>query len=173
MVLVTANLCDIIYKNNKSIKLFNASSSEIYKGHKNYKVNDLDMDSINNTNHLHPYSIAKVMGQQIVRFYREKYGLIFSNGILFTCQSNRKSNKFLLNKIAVNIKCWNNNKKDPLKLQSLESFRNIIHPVDVVSAINIILDQDRGDDYNICGYESHKIFDLVLKNVFNGKYRFV
>ena len=64
--MLVAKLCDIIYKNNKKIKLFNTSSSEIYKGHELFNVNEYE--NIDNTLHLHPYSIAKIMGQQIVKF---------------------------------------------------------------------------------------------------------
>ena len=34
--LLTAKLCDIIFRNNTKIKLFNASSSEIYKDHEEF-----------------------------------------------------------------------------------------------------------------------------------------
>ncbi len=50
-----------------------------------------------------------------------------------------------------------------LTVGSLDSYRNIIHPIDVASAIRVILNQEIGDDYCICNYESSKILDLVLK----------
>ena len=156
--LLTAKLCDIIFRNNKKIKLFNASSSEIYKDHEEFTVDEYN--NIDQTKHLHPYSIAKIMGQNMIRFYRENYNLHFSNGILFTTQSIEKSNNFLLNKIYDHLK---NNNENPLKIGNIESFRNIIHPFDVVNAIKYILKADKGDDYNICNYNSYKIKDLVFK----------
>jgi GDPmannose 4,6-dehydratase len=157
--MITARLCEIIYKNNKNIKLFNASSSEIYKGHEVFDVNEYT--NINNTLHSHPYSIAKILGQQIIKFYRDTYKLHFSNGILFTTQSIKKSNNFLFNKIYNHIK--NEEITKPLKIGNLESYRNIIHPYDAVNAIKYILNNDSGDDYNICNYNSYKIKDLVFK----------
>lgn len=157
--MITAKLCDIIYRNNKNIKLFNASSSEIYKGRGVFNVDEYK--NINDTLHLHPYSIAKIMGQQIVKFYRETYNLHFSNGILFTTQSIKKSNNFLLNKIYNHIK--NNENNEALVIGTLDSCRNIIHPYDVVNSIKFIFNNDIGDDYNICNYNSCKIEDLVLK----------
>lgn len=156
--MITANLCDIIYKNNKKIKLFNASSSEIYKDHQDFKVDEYL--NINNVLHSHPYSIAKIMGQQIVKFYRDTYNLHFSNGIIFTTQSVRKSNKFLLNRIYSHLKAKNT---EPLTIGSLDSYRNIIHPNDVVNSIKYILNNQKSDDYNICGYNSYKIKELVFK----------
>ena len=101
------------------------------------------------------------MGQQIVKFYRETYNLHFSNGILFTTQSIKKSNNFLLNKIYNHIK--NNENNEALVIGTLDSCRNIIHPYDVVNSIKFIFNNDIGDDYNICNYNSCKIEDLVLK----------
>lgn len=163
--MITAKLCNIIYKNNKKIKLFNASSSEIYKGHEVFNVDEYK--NINNASHLHPYSIAKIMGQQIIRFYRETYNLHFSNGILFTTQSIKKSNNFLLNKIYNHVE--NKNSNEPLIIGNLDSYRNIIHPYDVVNSIKYILNNNFGDDYSICNYDSYKIEDLVIKlyNNFN------
>uniref|UniRef100_A0AB39JCE0 GDP-mannose 4,6-dehydratase n=1 Tax=Florenciella sp. virus SA2 TaxID=3240092 RepID=A0AB39JCE0_9VIRU len=169
--MVTVNLCDIIYKNNKKIKLFNASSSEIYKDYQSFNVNEYD--NINHFLHSHPYSIAKILGQQTVKFYRETYNLHFSSGILFNTQSIKKSDKFLLNKIYSHLKSESN---DPLITGSLNSYRNIIHPYDVINSIKYILNNDHGDDYNICGYNSYKIKDLVFKlyekfniNLINGE----
>jgi GDPmannose 4,6-dehydratase len=81
--LLTAQICDIIYTYKLPIKLFNASSSEIYKGHVDYLVSENDTYM----RHLHPYSIAKIMGHTMVEFYRNTYGLPFSNGIIFTTKA--------------------------------------------------------------------------------------
>jgi len=156
--MITANLCDIIYKNNKNIKLFNASSSEIYKDHTVFNVDEYS--NINNVFHSHPYSIGKIIGHQIVKFYRDTYNLHFSNGIIFTTQSVRKSNNFLLNKIFGHLKTKSSN---PLTVGSLDSYRNIIHPLDVIFSIKFILNNNKGDDYNICNYNSYKIDELVFE----------
>jgi GDP-mannose 4,6-dehydratase len=153
-----AYICDIIHKNKWATKLFNASSSEIYKGHTKYEVKEND----HNMYHCHPYSIAKIMGHSIIEFYRNTYNLPFSNGILFTVESKHKVGDFLLRKIANHSKKW---KKDyvPIKLGSLDSYRNILHASDAVKAIKLILEQPSGDTYIISGNESVKILDLVSK----------
>jgi GDPmannose 4,6-dehydratase len=113
--------------------------------------------------HLHPYSIAKIMGHSIIDFYRTTYGLPFSNGVIFTTESPLKRPEFLLNKIASHIKEWNSGNKTTLTVGSLDSYRNIIHASDVANAIHTIISQDYGDTYMICNDESHKVYDLVLK----------
>jgi GDP-mannose 4,6-dehydratase len=154
--IVTASLCDIIHRNNLETKLFNASSSEIYKGHQNYVVEEDDI----NMYHLHPYSIAKIMGHSIVDFYRTRYNLPFSNGILFTTESPKKSSNFLLNKVANHIKSWKNNYTS-LELGSLDSYRNIIHAEDVANAIYLIIQQSKGDTYIICNNTSDQVVNIV------------
>lgn len=158
--LMACKLCDIIHRNKLNTKLFNASSSEIYKGHINYFVEDSNSNSNSNSDfkHSHPYSIAKIMSHSIIDFYRNTYNLPFSNGILFTTESPLKSKEFLLNKVAYHIK---NRLPEPLNVGNLDSYRNIIHASDVASAINIIISQNYGDNYVISGNESNKMVDLV------------
>jgi GDP-mannose 4,6-dehydratase len=160
--MLTATLCDIIHKQGLKTKLFNASSSEIYKGHVDYLVKEDDTHKY----HLHPYSIAKTMGQSMVDFYRTTYGLPFSNGILFTTESERKRPEFLLNKVKQHVKLWNESGKEskkPLRVSNLDSYRNILHASDVAIAISIIIQQPIGDDYLICNDYSVKVYDLVLQ----------
>lgn len=132
--MLTATLCDMIHKKGWNTKLFNASSSEIYKGHIDYHVQDDD----HHMYHLHPYSIAKIMGHSMVDFYRNTYGLPFSNGVIFTTESPLKRPEFLLNKISAHIKEWKNGNKTTLQVGSLESCRNILHASDVANAIHTI-----------------------------------
>ena len=152
--MITAFICDLIYQKGWKTKLFHASSSEIYKGHINYIVTEDDTHMY----HLHPYSIAKTMAHNIVDFYRTTYDLPFSNGIMFTTESPLKSEDFLLNKVAKHAK----NTKEVLALGNLESYRNIIHSFDVATAIQLICDQDKGNNYIICNDESVKISDVVI-----------
>jgi len=158
--LLTVKLCDIIHKQGWNTKLFNASSSEIYKGHVDYTVSEDDT----NMYHSHPYSIAKTMGHNMVKFYRETYNLPFSNGVIFTTESPLKKPHFLLNKVAKHIQdCKANNHITPLIVGDLSSYRNILHASDVANAIHLIISQEKGEDYLICNTESHKVYDLVLQ----------
>jgi GDP-mannose 4,6-dehydratase len=162
--LLTVKLCDIIHKHGWNTKLFNASSSEIYKGHINYTVTEDD----HNMYHSHPYSIAKTMGHNMVKFYRETFNLPFSNGIIFTTESPLKKPHFLLNKVAKHIKeCQNSDCITPLIVGDLNSYRNILHASDVTNAIHTIILQETGEDYLICNTESHKVYDLVLQKYAN------
>jgi GDP-mannose 4,6-dehydratase len=157
--LLTVNLCDIIHRNGWKTKLFNASSSEIYKGHVDYQVSEDD----HNTYHSHPYSIAKTLSHNTILFYRETYGLPFFNGIIFTTESHLKKPIFLLNKIANHIReIVQTDNIHPLTVGCLSSYRNILHAKDVANAIHTVVQQPDGEDYLICNTESHKVYDLVI-----------
>ena len=155
--IVTSTICDIIHRRQWNTKLIHASSSEIYKGHIDYTVKEDDTHML----HLHPYSIAKIMAHSIVDFYRNTYDLPFSNAVLFTVESPLKKDEFLLNKVANHAHDWKKNSK-PLTLGNLESYRNIIHSLDVAHAIRLISLQDKGSNYLVCNENSVKISSVVI-----------
>ena len=155
---ICVNICQIILEINKNIKFINLCSSEMYKGRINFNLDEYK--NIDNTNHIHPYSIAKSFSMKMTKFYRNNYNLNFSNVILFTCQSYRKSEKFLLNKIFQHLKKYRDSKV--LFLNSLNSYRNIIHPYDVIEGLKYII-SNPGDDYSLCNYNSFLIIDLVKR----------
>jgi len=156
--LLAVQLCEMVRQKGWATKLFNASSSEIYKGHIDYEVQENDPHMCN----VHPYSIAKIAGHSMVDFYRQQYGLPFSNGVIFTTESPLKRKEFLLNKVAAHIQEWKH-RHQPLQVGNLDSFRNIIHAADVANAIHTIVAQPEGDTYLICNHESHKVVDVVVQ----------
>lgn len=156
--MITANLCDIIHRNGLTTKLFNSSSSEMYKGHIDYEVKQDD----HNMFHLHPYSIAKIMGHSMVDFYRTTYNLPFSNGVFFTIESPLKKQSFLLNKVSNHIQNWLGGDKTPLRVGNLDSYRNILQADEAVEYIHKIVSKEEGGNYLICGKKSTRVFDLVV-----------
>ena len=156
--MVTSTICSIIHHKGWKTKLIHASSSDIYKGHIDYKVSENDT----HMHHLHPYSIAKIMAHSMVDFYRTTYNLPFSNAILFTVESPLKRDEFLMNKVANHARDWKTNDKDVLVLGNLESYRNIIHSLDAAHAIRVISQQDKGSNYIVCNENSVKISNVVL-----------
>ena len=151
-----AYLCDIIYRNNWTTKFFNASSSEIYKGHVDYEIQENDT----NYCHLHPYSIGKITSHTIVDFYRSKYNMPFSNGVIFTTESRKRTGNFLLSKVANHAKTWKTTHQ-PLELGCLDSYRTIMHASDIATAIQTIVSQEKGDTYLICESYSLHVYKLV------------
>jgi GDP-mannose 4,6-dehydratase len=156
----TACICEIIERYRLKTKFINASSSEIYKGHGTYVVKENDT----HMNHLHPYSIAKTLGHNVVKMYREN-GHDFSNAVIFTTESKNKSPQFLLNKVATHAAGWEKN-KETLYLGNLDSSRDILHVSDVASALVHMIKDMASDDYLVCSNVNTQIRTLV-ENVYN------
>ena len=161
--IVVARLCKTLLDLSRAghtCKLFNASSCEIYKGHITYNVSEDDTHK----HHIHPYSIAKSMGHDMVKFYREYHKLPVVNGVLFTIESGNKRPEFLLTKLSNYLKAGSFTQ--PLQVGHLDSTRNILHASDTAAAIKVIMAQNINPstgDYNICGTESYLVSDLVDK----------
>ena len=157
---MVAVLCDILYRHAAVFhcKLFNASSSELYKGHQTYTIQEDDTSVLPTT----MYGICKNVGHQIVNSYRTRYTMPFSNGVLFMTESKQRSENFLLKKVANHAKQWQAGGV-PLTLGNLESYRNINHCQDIADAIRIILEQPVGDSYVVCGTNFEKVEDLVIQ----------
>lgn len=155
--LLVGVFCEIIHKYGWPCKLFHASSSENYKKHGRYMITDDDEDYAPQS----MYGICKTFGHQIVNYYRQKYKLPFSNGIIFTTESRYRKNNFLLRKVFHHAKAWVAGQKNVLPLGALDSYRNLIHAEDVAEAIVCILRQEVGNNYVICGEEIRKVEQLV------------
>jgi GDP-D-mannose dehydratase len=157
--MLTVHLCEIINKKKLNTILFNASTSEMYKGHEKYFVDDNDDK---NKYHIHPYSIGKIVSHSIIDFYRIYHNLPFYNGVFFTIESKYKKKTFLLNKVANHAKNWNTT-KEILEVGNLFSHRNILHTSDAVKAIETIINSNNPDNYLICNDTNYIVFDLVYK----------
>ena len=155
----TLNLLEAIRLTNPNIKVYQASSSEMFG-------NNVDGDGYQREttpmNPVSPYGCAKVFSYNICRNYRNSYGMFISNGILFNHESPRRGTNFVTNKVAkeaVKIKLGLSNK---LKLGNLNASRDWGHAKDYVKAMWLILQHDTPDDFVCSTGISHTVKDLVV-----------
>lgn len=151
------NLLEAVKEINNNIKIYQASSSEMFG-------NSIDQDGFQReTTPLHPvspYGCAKVFGYNIARNYRHSYGMFISNGILFNHESPRRGTNFVTNKVvkeAVKIYYGLSNE---LKLGNLDASRDWGHAKDFVEAMWLILQQNTPDDFICATGISHTVKDL-------------
>jgi GDPmannose 4,6-dehydratase len=155
----TLNLLESVKLINPKIKIYQASSSEMFG-------NNIDVDGYQREttpmNPVSPYGCAKVFSYNISRNYRNSYGMFVSNGILFNHESPRRGTNFVTNKVckeAVKIKLGLSNE---LKLGNLDATRDWGHAKDYVEAMWMILQLEKSDDFVCSTGISHSVKDLVV-----------
>jgi len=153
----TLNLLEAVKNINDNIKIYQASSSEMFG-------NSIDDDGFQReTTHMNPvspYGCAKVFSYNITRNYRNSYGMKIWNGILFNHESPRRGTNFVTNKVvkaAVKIKL---KLQDKLYLGNLEATRDWGHAKDYVAAMWLMLQSETPDDYVCATGISHSVREL-------------
>jgi len=153
----TLNILESVKLINPSIKIYQASSSEMFG-------NSIDNDGFQREttpmNPVSPYGCAKVFSYNICRNYRNSYGMFISNGILFNHESPRRGTNFVTNKVckeAVKIKLGLSNE---LILGNLEATRDWGHAKDYVRAMWEILQLENPDDFVCATGVSHSVQEL-------------
>jgi GDPmannose 4,6-dehydratase len=153
----TLNVLEAVKLLDSSIKIYQASSSEMFG-------NSIDADGYQREttqlNPVSPYGCAKVFSYNICRNYRNSYGMFISNGILFNHESPRRGTNFVTNKVckeAVKIKLGLSNE---LKLGNLDATRDWGHAKDYVKVMWEILQLDKPDDFVCATGISHSVQDL-------------
>jgi GDPmannose 4,6-dehydratase len=117
-------------------------------------------------NPVSPYGCSKVFGYNIVRNYRNAYGLHATNGILFNHESPRRGSNFVTNKVvktAVEIKLG---LTDKLELGNMDSYRDWGHSKDYVRAMHMIINNETPDDFVVSTMTTHSVREMV-EYVFN------
>jgi GDPmannose 4,6-dehydratase len=154
----TLNVLEAVRLTNKKIKIYQASSSEMFG-------NNIDDDGFQREstpmNPVSPYGCAKVFSYNICRNYRNSYNMFISNGILFNHESPRRGINFVTNKVAkeaVKIKLGLSNE---LKLGNLEASRDWGHAKDYVEAMWLMLQHNKSEDFVCSTGISHTVKDLV------------
>lgn len=151
------NVLEAILSVNKRIKLYQASTSEMF--------GDLQavQSEITPFNPVSPYACSKVYGHNIVVNYRKAYGIYACCGILFNHESPRRGEDFVTRKItkaAVRIKLG---KQKEIRLGNIKTYRDWGYAGDYVAAMWMMLQQDEADDFVIASNNSITVEDFLEK----------
>jgi len=153
----TLNLLESVKLINPKIKIYQASSSEMFG-------NSIDSDGYQREttpmNPVSPYGCAKVFSYNISRNYRNSYNMFISNGILFNHESPRRGTNFVTNKVCKEAVKISKGLSNELKLGNLDATRDWGHAKDYVEAMWMILQQETSDDFVCSTGISHSVREL-------------
>ncbi len=159
VALGTTRILEAIRRCDKNIKLYQASSSEMF-GSTVPPQSEKTVFSPQS-----PYACAKLYSYSMVQNYRDGYGMFGCNGILFNHESPRRGETFVTRKISralANIFSGNQNK---LYLGNLDAKRDWGFAPEYVKAMWLMLQQKTADDFVIGTGESHSVRDFVEESL--------
>lgn len=149
-------LLEIIKQFNPKIKLYQASTSEIFGNLKNTTANEETVPYPKS-----PYGVAKLYAQWIIRNYRESYGIFACNGISFNHESERRGAEFVTRKITKSVAEISLGKRDFIELGNLDISRDWGYAPDFVQAMWLMLQDSKSDDYIIATNRSNTLRYLL------------
>jgi GDPmannose 4,6-dehydratase len=161
----TINLLEIIRLENRRIKYYQASSSEMFG-------NSIDSDGYQRESTpmipVSPYGAAKLCAYHNVKVYRKSYNIFASNGILFNHESPLRGTSFVTNKIAKGAVLIKKGLAKNLVLGNLSASRDWGHAKDYTKAMHLILQTNKPDDFVCSTGETHTVqefCDIVFKKL--------
>jgi len=115
-----------------------------------------------------PYGASKAASRQLVKVYRESYGLYAIQGWLFNHESERRGVEFVTRKITTNVARIKKEidtgvKITPLELGNIDAKRDWSHAQDFVDGIWKMLNQKEPKDYVLSSNETHTVREFVEK----------
>ena len=149
-------LLEEIKKFNDKIKIYQASSSEMYGSEPSKIKNEKTPFQPSS-----PYAIAKLYAFWTVNLYREAYNMHASNGIFFNHESGLRGLEFVTRKISNGVAKISLGISNELKLGNLSAKRDWGYAPEYVKGMWNILQQKNPDDYVLATNESHSVKDFV------------
>jgi GDPmannose 4,6-dehydratase len=150
------NLLEAIKLVNKSIRFYQASSSEMYG-----KVNDLPINESSILHPLSPYAISKAAAHFTCIHYRESYNLHISCGILFNHESYLRSNNFFIKKIIQESIKISRGYQTTLNVGNIDVGRDFGYAPKYVQAMYLMVQQDVPSDYLVCSGQTISLRDII------------
>jgi GDPmannose 4,6-dehydratase len=158
---------EAVRKNVPECRFYNAGSSEQFGD-----VIYCPQDEKHPFRPRSPYGAAKCAAQNLVKVYRESYGLYAIQGLLFNHESERRGEEFVTRKITKGItrilQTISEGKPfEPIKLGNLDAKRDWSHSEDFVDGVWKMLNQEtlhsNLKEYILASGETHSVREFINK----------
>ena len=152
----TLNILEAVKNSKKNIKYYQASSSEMFGGANEEKLNENSIFDPKS-----PYAASKVFGHNMTKIYRESYGLFCVNGILFNHESPLRGETFVTRKISRAVGRISNEIQKSLTLGNLSASRDWGFAGDYVEGMWLMMQYEKPDDWVLSTGESYSVENFL------------
>ena len=149
-------LLEAIKNSDKQIKYYQASSSEMYGGE-----NEQKLDENSKFVPKSPYAVGKVFAHEITKTYRESYNLFAVNGILFNHEPPHRGETFVTRKISRAVGRIHHQLQSKLTLGNLNAARDWGFAGDYVKGMYLMMQHDNPDDWVLATGEAHTVKEFA------------
>ncbi len=152
----TLKLLEIVRDLEKRPRMVHSSSSEIFGRPETFPQNELTpMRPVT------PYGVAKTFATNMVRLYRESFGLFACNAICYNHESPRRGESFVTRKITRAAAMISQGEQEKLSLGSLDGERDWGYAPEYVEAMWRMLQQPAADDFVLATGVTHTVRDFL------------
>lgn len=152
----TLALLEILRDQDEPIRLYHASSSEIFG-----QVAACPQTEDTPFRPRSPYGCAKAFATNLCRVYRESYGMHISSGIAYNHESPRRAEQFVTRKISMAAARAALGSKDVLALGNLSASRDWGFAGEYVEAMWLMLQQESPEDCILATGRSSSVREFV------------
>tara|TARA_B000000532_G_scaffold243840_1_gene241146 strand:+ start:4811 stop:5830 length:1020 start_codon:yes stop_codon:yes gene_type:complete len=149
-------LLEAVKNSKKNIKFYQASSSEMYGG-----INEKKLNEVSTLVPKSPYAAGKVFAHHMTQIYRESYGLFCVNGILFNHESPLRGETFVTRKTSRAVGRISQGIQEKLILGNLDASRDWGFAGDYVEGMWLMMQHDTPDDWVLATGETHSVQEFV------------
>ena len=150
------NLLEAIRIVNKSIRFYQASTSEMFG-----KAQAMPQDEDTRFYPRSPYGIAKLYAHWMTINYRESYGIFAVSGILFNHESPLRGREFVTRKITDGVARIKTGGMNVLELGNLDAKRDWGYAKEYVEGMYLMLQASKPDTYVLATNRSESVRNFV------------
>lgn len=153
------NILECIKRFNPEIKLYQASTSEMFGKIQEEKQNEQTPFYPRS-----PYGVSKLAAHWMVTNYRESYDIFTCSGILFNHESPLRGQEFITKKITRSVAEIQKGKRKSIEIGNLYSSRDWGYAADYVEAMYLMMQLKNPEDFVIGSGKSHSVKDLIERS---------
>jgi GDPmannose 4,6-dehydratase len=154
----TLNILEVIRVLGKSVRFYNAGSSECFGDTGTTPANESTAFAPRS-----PYAVAKSTAKWLINSYRESYGLYACTGILFNHESPLRPERFVTQKIIVGASKIKAGLINKIQLGNLDISRDWGWAPEYVEAMWLMMQQDQPRDFVIATGRMESLTYFVSK----------